>query len=312
MRRAALFITAAVIAVVLLAGPALRLPASHAQDEVPASVREAYQAYTNWEQFSAEVRQASNFALSGKKDDDSFWQQNEWEFELSGSYDIAAADGPLAVMTASRYAQATGGMGDESAESVLAFNLDLARVADEVYWRGSFTADPDGGPDVPGEWDIPTDRDIDPLTLNGYLLRERTDPFVGDAEAWLDAVRTVDGPRTFDIDRSTRGKLYVMDIEPVAVRDALEDRLQLMAAGVDEYIEMDVLLDSLLDEATVTWGVILDPDSDQLRGQYVTIDLSARLEVPGYALVSVQWYDEDNVLFDQVGQPVELPDDLPE
>lgn len=296
-----------------LAGAGI-LPAARAQDDALDLIRAAYEDYDSWGSFQATVQSRSNYALAGETQDGTFWQQLERGITLLGWYDMA--DEPTVALEVDGYVSESGQQGRQTANSDVSFMVSAALIDGERQWRGRYEADPPTRFSLPDDWTpVPTGAVAVDLMGGAYLRQDDSDPFAGNWETWLDAALDVDGPQTVNIDRSSRGDLYLVDIDPEAVVDALERRFMQLTAEADAYLARDILLGALVDNSIVTWGVVLDPTSGELRGQYVLIDISITLDADALAAplsqVSFELNDKYNVLFSAVNEPPRFPE-LPE
>ena len=194
-------------------------------------------------------------------------------------------------------------------------NTVVALVNGEMFWRGELQAASAASITVPAEWtsfsleDASAQANLADLGLGRYLLQDERDPFVGDYEAWLDAARSIEGPETIRINRSTSGDLYLIEVELEEAPDVLADRFRALTEGPDALVSRETLLDAIYADSTMLWGVVLHPETGRLLGQYIQLDLTARLGQDairdGYRTLTLETSDEQSVLFTGVNEPVD-------
>jgi hypothetical protein len=179
--------------------------------------------------------------------------------------------------------------------------------------------DPDDDFALPGEWqpftateagEVPALAD---LQLARFLLQEGADPFVGDYNAWLSAVTSIDGPQSTRIN-GVAADLYVLELPLAEAPDLIENRFRSLSEGEDTVVDRRALLANLDENGTVLWGVALDPASGRLVAQYVQLELAADLAgdtlTSPYDTMTLAFNEFQEVVFSAVNEPVD-PSDLP-
>jgi hypothetical protein len=192
-------------------------------------------------------------------------------------------------------------------------DISAALVNGEQFWRGKISASPEEGFALPEDWETFTARQANNVPaladvgLDRYLL-QAGDPFVGDYAAWLDAALSIDGPRPFQIDKTTGGDLYVLEVALADAPDLVADRFRSLTDGSDAVADRGALLDSLFASSTVLWGVVIDPASGQLLAQYLQLDLAAKLDSAGllspYDSLTLAYSGTQSVLFSAINERV--------
>lgn len=294
---------------------------SHAQDDAREQILDAYRAYETWRSYHVQVDETSDYAMTAQGQQAALWQKRERDLSLAGGYDVANRENARIALEIS--SRVTGSIDQDGQREPEAWELELsiARTSDGLFWRGTLDADPPGTFALPEAWarftgseasEVPA---LSDLLLSHYLLEESADPFVVDADAWLDAAESIEGPRPFNLDRATPSELYVVTVNPAEAPGVFEGRFLALTEGQDALVARGDLLDRLAETGSVTWGVALHPDTGDLLAQFLQIDLSAEvrgslLQSP-YTSLSLAFRSNQSVVFSAVNEPVTLPDDLP-
>ncbi|NDJ75455.1 MAG: hypothetical protein GYB65_04275 [Chloroflexi bacterium] len=294
----------ALVVMLVLAGVGGIPTAAQDDAETLERIRAAYDAYDGWDSFSVVGEQEALYAFSGQQGNAVFWQRNNLDVSFSGAYD--RAESALSLSISNDTTRSSSNAAEETSDEY--FALDLASAGEDVFWRGDY--DGPARVEVADDWETAR---ATSLGLEGYLLQTRTDPFVGLYTSWLEAVSEIDGPRTMVIDRNTTGRLYVLTLDPAGVQDDLQAAFVALSSGSEAYVDLDAG-DLAVEDWTVTWGIILDLETDQLRGQYLEIEFErtyADGELGNFDQVTINLSDTRSVLFSDVNEPIRLPSDLP-
>lgn len=307
-----------VIISVLAAGMIpVRALAQDDPDAALARIRDAYQAYESWDTFRVEVDDSVRYALVVEGKGAQLLQQQEYDMALAGWYDFSGPDGARALLDFS--GSLSGQQSDAAGRTPLSWTSEgqLGLVENSPFWRGSFDSQQDGVFALPEEWQDITSRTLEdsPLAaadLDRYLQPDRIS-LTGDWAAWLDAVESVTGPQPFDLDKQTSGDLYILDVNLSKLPAELVDFFPALTSGSQAVVQPEALLGSLQKDSTLTWGVVLEPDSGRLLAQLVDLDLSAKMGAGGglaspYSSLSLAFTQQHHLLFRDVNVPVEALD----
>lgn len=307
------------LACLLMALPFIGQGRITAQDDAADRIRRAYDAHAEWATYHVDASGAADYALTAQSARDAIWQKQAYNLALSGWYDQGDPDRAMTSLAlTSRIVKSDNEQVDGVTQDL---TLDLARIGDEMFWRGTYEGAPSDSFTVPDEWspfDVARDTTAPPLRhlpLSRYLLAEDADPFVDDYAAWLEAADAITGPRDFRLNRSLTGDLYVITLPLSAAPELLSRTFDMLFAGAARIIEPDTLRDRLGEQGSVTWGVVLDPDRSTLLAQFIQLDLSTELRGDDlqepFTALSIALSAELNTLFSAVNEPVDTSS-LPE
>lgn len=308
----------AVLALAVLGGAGL----SQAQDDARERISAAYRAVEGWQSYHVQVDETSDYAMTAQGAQAATWQRRERDLALSGGYDVTDRDNAQIVLDLSSRVSGSVEQGGTQTPNSWDIDLRIAQANDGLFWQGSLQAEPAEDFALPEAWEPFTSANADKvpaladLTLSRYLLENGVDPFLVDAQVWLDAAESIEGPRPFDVDRTRTGDLYVVTVDPAQVPDLFEGRFLALTEGQNALVARDDLLRQLQQTGAVTWGVALDPASGDLIAQFIQLDLEAEirgslLQTP-YTSMSLAFRSDQSVVFSAVNEPVALPDDLPQ
>lgn len=308
----------ALVALLVLGGAGL----SQAQDDARERITAAYRAVQDWQSYQVQLDETSDYAMTAQGPQVATWQRRERDLALSGTYDVADRERARIVLDLSSRVSGSTEEGGTQTPTSWEVDLSVARANDEVFWQGRLDAEPAEDFALPESWapfasadasEVPALAD---LTLGRYLLEDDIDPFLVDAEAWLAAAESIEGPSAFDVSRTTTGDLYVVTLSPADVPELFEGRFPALTEGQNALVEREALLAGLAETGTVTWGVALDPESSALLAQFIQIDAEAELggsllQSP-YGTLSLAFRSDQSIVFSSIDEPVALPDDLPQ
>ena len=308
----------AVLAVLVFGGAGL----SAAQDDARERITAAYQDVQSWQSYQVHVDETSDYAMTAQGQQVATWQRRERDLALSGAYDIADRDNARIVLDLSSRVSGSTEQGGTQTPSAWDLDLNVARAENGVFWQGSLDAEPEDEFALPESWapfspdetdDVPALAD---LTLGRYLLEDSADPFLVDAETWLSAAESIEGPQSFNVTRGTPGDLYVVTINPADVPDLFAGRFLALTEGQNALVGRQDLVNQLSQTGTVLWGVALDPATSALLAQFIQIDIEAELDSSllqsPYSTMSLAFRSDQTVVFSGVNEAITLPDDLPQ
>ena len=292
----------------------------HAPDNTAQRIEAAYDAYTSWDTYTVSLDNTASLALTAQGKAASLWQKQVRYITLACTYDRSDPRSPAALVTLKGNSEKSNSAGEAMSASTWTVDMDAALTGGNLFWRGSYTADPDDSFALPDTWEEFAPRQaasvpaLDTVQLNRYLLQEGRDPFIGDYAAWLDAADTITGPQSINLDPSTPGDLYIVTVPLVKVPALLDDYMNTLTDATASIAGRDSLLDSVLANSTLTWRVVLDPNTDRLLAHGLQFDLYVELEsdtlADPYSSLSLDFRDETSALFTGVNEPVRL-DELP-
>jgi hypothetical protein len=293
----------------------------HAQEgDAAQRIEDAYDAYTTWDTYTVSLEDSASLALTAQGKAASLWQKQERNITLSCTYDRSDPDSPVALVTLNGNTEKSDSAGEAINTSTWTVDMEAALNGGNLFWRGSYTADPDNSFTLPDTWEEFAPRQaasipaLNAVQLNRYLLQEERDPFIGDYAAWLETADSITGPQSMNLDRTTPGDLYVITVPLAEVPALLNDYLDTLTGATDSIAERDTLLDSLLANSTLTWQIVLDPDTGRLLAHALQFDLFAELGSDAladpYSSLSLDFRDETSAFFSDVNEPVSL-DNLP-
>ena len=135
-----------------------------------------------------------------------------------------------------------------------------------------------------------------------------------EAEAWLEAAVSVEGPEPVYLDRRTQAALFTVEFALADLPDALRASFWPLTGSETPVVTAEALREALLENSTLTWRVALDPRTGQLLLQTVDVQLSAELGADaiaeGFRSLSVEATQSQTVVFSEINQPlgeIELP-----
>jgi|GEM_PF-1405697 len=305
----------AILAVMVLGGAGL----SQAQDDARERISAAYRAVQEWRSYRVEVDETSDYAMTAQGQQAATWQRRERDLALAGAYDVANRDNARIVLELSSRVSGSTELGGTQTPNSWELDLNVARAENGVFWRGTLETEPAEDFTLPESWapfsadeadEVPALAD---LTLSRYLLEDSADPFLVDAETWLNAAESIEGPRS---SRNISGDLYVMTINAEDIPDLFAGRFLALTEGQNALVGRQDLVNQLAETGTVMWGVALDPVTSQLLAQFIQIDIEAELDSSllqsPYTTMSLAFRSDQTVVFSGVNEAITLPDDLPQ
>lgn len=308
----------AIVSLLVLGGAGL----SQAQDDARERITSAYRAVQDWQSYHVQLDETSDYAMTAQGQQVATWQRRERDLALSGMYDVTDREHARIVLDFS--SRVSGSTEEGGTQKPTAWDVDLsvARANDEMFWQGRLDAEPATDFMLPETWapfasadasEVPALAD---LTLSRYLLEDGVDPFLVDAETWLAAAESIEGPQPFNVTRTTTGDLYVVSLSPADVPELFEGRFPALTEGQSALVGSEALLAELAETGSVTWGAALDPQNNALLAQFIQIDVEA--EVSGsllqspYGTMSLAFRSDQTIVFSAVNEQVALPEDLPQ
>lgn len=306
------------IAALVLAGgllPARGALPVRAQDDAAERIRAAYEAYEEWDTYQFQLQSTALYAVVVDGKEQYFWQTLERSISMIGWYDQSNPTNLMASMTITANSSDSTDTGGGRVPATWDLDMDVAVLNGEPFWRGTYAADPVDDFSLPQEWSSFSSSDFSgvpalvDLSLDRYLHQTDLDPFIDDFEAWLNAAASIDGPQRTNLDRQTVGDMYTVTVNIADVPGALEDRFSNLTQGDQAVVSQDALLSSVRSASTLTWVVVLDPDSGRLMAQSVSFDISGQPEAAAlaqpYTTLSLRVNDERRVVFSNVNEPVD-------
>jgi len=294
-----------------------------AQDDAARRIQAAYQDYETWDTYQVRVADNTDLALVAEGKGAYLWQRRERHIQVSGWYDVTNRDSAAVLLNVSGDSSASTESGGTNTPSSWQADLDVALRNGQLFWRGSYSANPGDTFALPGEWtgfsvtdadDIPAFVD---LALGRYLLQEGADPFVEDYDSWLAAAESIEGPETITWDRRSRtqGELYRVEVDLTAIPDIVGNRFDSLTRGQEAIVDRQALLDSLYENSTLIWQVVLEPGTGRLLGQNTELDLNAKLGSEGlvasYATLNLTFSNDQTIAFSNINEAVDTSE-LPE
>jgi len=306
------------LALLVLGGAGL----SQAQDDAHARILDAYRAVEEWQSYRVQLDETSDYAMTAQGQQVATWQRRERDLVLNGQYDVTDQENALIVLDVR--SRVSGSTEEGGTQTPTAWDVDLSvvRMDDATFWQGQLDAEPDEAFSLPETWSPLAHAEADEvpaladLRLSRYLLEDGAEPFLIDAEAWLGAAESIEGPRPFNVSRSTSGDLYVVTINAEDVPDLFAGRFLALTEGQNALVGRQDLVNQLAETGTVMWGVALDPATSELLEQFIQIDIEAELDSSllqsPYSTMSLAFRSDQTVVFSGVNEAVTLPDDLPQ
>ncbi|MBN1201764.1 MAG: hypothetical protein JXJ20_07915 [Anaerolineae bacterium] len=305
------------VGAVLLAGALAMgsgLPA-RAQEDAVERIRAAYNAYEAWDTYQIQVDDAMRSALVVEGPEYSLVQRRQREATITGWYDVTDRDSPLVWLALTGELDESSDQNGEILPGGWSLDMEVAAQGGAMFWRGEYEAEPEPDVALPDDWEPVTVRDMDALpalvdvALGSYVQDGGTGPLVDGVERWLDAALSIEGPEPYTVNRTTSGDLYTVEVNLAAVPELVADHFRWLTEGPDAVVDQDVLLDALIADGTLTWRVLVDPDTGGLLLQYLTLDLSANLGqgdlLAAYTSLTLAFSGERGVLFGGINGPVD-------
>lgn len=306
------------LALLVLGGAGL----SQAQDDAHARILDAYRAVEEWQSYRVQLDETSDYAMTAQGQQVATWQRRERDLVLNGQYDVTDQENALIVLDVR--SRVSGSTEEGGTQTPTAWDVDLSvvRMDDATFWQGQLDAEPDEAFSLPETWSPLAHAEADEvpaladLRLSRYLLEDGAEPFLIDAEAWLGAAESIEGPRSFNVTRTTTGDLYVATLNPADVPELFEGRFPALTEGQSALVGGEDLLQQLAETGTVLWGAALDPETSALLAQFIQIDVEAEvgsslLQSP-YGTMSLAFSSNQTVVFSKINEQVSLPGDLPQ
>jgi len=303
--------------IVILIGLATAPAPLAAQDDPRDQIAAAYEEAAAWETYQAELEESFSYVATAQGYDTLYWQRHNQVMSLLGHYDRsneAGSIGQLAVT--SQGATAIDNNGDTS-EISWELEVDAAAIGGDTFWQGTITAIPDDGFALPAEWEaFDADSAAQSQPVAALRLIESLQPgaLAVEAEAWLEAAVSVEGPEPVYLDRRTQAALFTVEIALVDLPDALRASFWPLTGSETPVVTAEALREALLEDSTLIWRVALDPRTGQLLLQTVDVQLSAELGADaiaeGFRSLSVEATQSQTVVFSEINQPlgeIELP-----
>lgn len=294
---------------------------AQAQDEAIEQIRSAYAGYDNWATYQVQINESVRYALVIDGKSDYHWRTQERDVMVSGWYDVTSRDNASVSLAVSGDSSSSVETSEGRTPDSWSVDLEVALLGGELFWRGDYQADPVSTFSLPGEWTSFTSQEVQALpaftdvAISRYLLQDGADPFVDEFDEWLNAADSVQGPQSFRVDRSTQGDVYVVSVNLADAPGVVLDRLTRLLGEGEEFVDRDALLDSLFENSTLLWGVVLEPETGRLLAQLIELDLSANLGaeslVEPYSSLTLAFSQDQSVLFTNINEPVDTSN-LPE
>ncbi|WP_162909408.1 hypothetical protein [Aggregatilinea lenta] len=292
-----------------------------AQDDAAERIRAAYAAHDDWQTYTvqAEITAWSAIVADGAYDSGkSYWRRQERGASVAGMYDLSVPDDMTVLLAVSGSADLSVQVDGTETSSTWSTDMHAALSDGDLYWHGTFEADPASNFALPSDWEMFSTSDLGQvpaftdLGLRRYLGQDALDPFVGDTEAWLDAAESIEGPDTIKLGGGATGDVYTVTLPLSAAPELIGSRVSVLTEGPTALVTRDALLAQIAEDGTLVWRVVIDPTTGALIGQELQGDVNTELSgdalTDPYVSLSVAYSERQSVLFSAIDEPVESLD----